>query len=338
MAAEVLQQGHRTDDRLRVLITIDTEVYPMLPDWRQDRLRRDLERDIYGETVDGSPVGLLFQLEVFRRYGIKAVFFIESLFAHAVGMEPLRRIVGLVREAGHEVQLHLHPEWLAWMERPPVPSAGRNLISQFDADEQLRLIGVALDTLRDAGADGVVAFRAGDFAANADTLAAVRSHGLRYDASMNRHYAYSLPEFAGHRDATQPFPLQGLCELPVAYWRTAPFGTRPAQFASSSLAELKAALNHAHARQWHSFVIVSHSFELLNKRRRRPARPVADAVVKARFVGLCRFLDRHRDRFVTAGFRDLPDGADAPPQKPPLPSPWPRTLLRMAQQAYRRVA
>ncbi len=338
MAAEVSQGAARTDRRLQVLITIDTEVYPMLPGWRQEGLGRDLGRDIYGETAGDGPVGLEFQLETFRRYGIKAVFFIEGLFAHAVGLEPLRRIVGRVLEAGHEVQLHLHPEWLAWMERPPVPSADRDLISDFGPEEQAILVGTALDNLRRAGADGVVAFRAGDFAANADTLAAVRGHGLRYDTSMNRHYAYSLPEFAAHRDATQPFALGGLCELPVSYWRTTPFGTRPAQFAAASLSELRGALEHAYAHRWQSFVIVSHSFELLKKRRSRPADPAADSVVKARFVGLCRFLDRHRDRFATAGFNDLVlDPVEPAAQKPPLPSPLPRTLLRFAQQAYRRI-
>lgn len=338
MAAEVSRHGGREDDRLRVLITIDTEVYPMVEDWRGDALRRDLDRDIYGRTADGDEVGLRFQIETFRRYGIKAVFFVEGLFAHAVGLEPLRRIVGMVREAGHEVQLHLHPEWLAWMERPPVPSAGRGLITHFDAGEQAVLLGAALDNLRRAGADGVSAFRAGDFAANADTLAAVRGHGLRYDTSMNRHYLHSLPEYAGHREATQPLALQGLCELPVAYWRTPPFGTRPAQFAAASSGEMRAALNHAHAHGWHSFVIVSHSFEMLSRRRARPVRPVADRVVKSRFLDLCRFLDRHRDRFATVGFGDLEPETAAPPQLPPPSSPWPRTLLRMAQQAYRRIA
>ena len=60
---------------VNVLITIDTEVYPLLKGWQEDSLKRDLDRDIFGSTLSGE-VGLSFQLRAFRTYGLKAVFFV----------------------------------------------------------------------------------------------------------------------------------------------------------------------------------------------------------------------------------------------------------------------
>jgi hypothetical protein len=322
---------------LKVLITVDTEVYPLVPDWRADTLERDIRRDIYGKTPKGD-YGLAYQLEVLHKFGLKAVFFVESLFAGAVGLAPLREMVGRIRDGGHEVQLHLHPEWLAWMGEPPVPPDGRELINQYSRDEQTQLIGLGLHHLKAAGANGASAFRAGDFAANADTLHALHQNGIRYDTSYNPCFANSFPDVEEFGGNTQPVTVSGVWEVPVSYWKTNPLGRRHAQLTNSSLGELKAALWHAERHAWHSFVVVSHSFELLKKRRQRVSNPAPDPVVVSRFVALCRFLHDHRDRFRTCGFDDLtPSPPAAPTPKPPLSSPVFRTAYRVMQQIYRRL-
>jgi hypothetical protein len=322
---------------LNVLITVDTEVYPLLPDWRADNLARDVRRDIYGETPGGD-YGLRYQIEVLNRFGLKAVFFVEGLFASAVGPDPLRRMVREVEGGGHEVQLHLHPEWLAWMPDPPAKPDGRWATNQFDRAEQTRMIALGLRNLRAAGAGTVTAFRAGDYAANADTLHALRDNDVTYDTSANPCYPNSFPDVPALRDATQPKLASGVCEIPVSHWNTPPVGRRHAQFTNSTAGELRAALRHAEQNGWHSFVIVSHSFELLKRRRQRVERPAPDPVVVSRFEALCRFLGDHRDRFRTCGFADLgaPPDRDLP-EKPPLSSPIYRTAYRYLQQAYRRL-
>src|SRR5438067_1583499 len=84
--------GRSGGGMLNVLITIDTEVWPLTPDWRRGGLRRDVDRDMYGRTDRGES-GLLYQLEVLKRHGLKAVFFLEPLFAEAAGMDVLRVVV-----------------------------------------------------------------------------------------------------------------------------------------------------------------------------------------------------------------------------------------------------
>src|SRR6186997_3028918 len=97
--------------RLPVLITIDTELWPHSPCWRTEGLAADFERDILGRTEHGD-FGIDYQMDVFGQHGLRAVFLVEGLFAEVAGRAHLRDIVQAIDARGHEVQLHVHPEWL----------------------------------------------------------------------------------------------------------------------------------------------------------------------------------------------------------------------------------
>jgi hypothetical protein len=105
---------------------------------------------------------------------------------------------------------------------------------------------------------------------------------------------------------------------------------RHAQLTSCSAREMEGLLWQAVEQGRSAFVILSHSFELLN-----PAKNRVDPVVLARFHSLCAFLARHRDVFRSSGFHGLSPTSCAT-QPAPLASPLYRTGLRMAQQVYRK--
>jgi hypothetical protein len=320
---------------LNVLITVDTEVYPLLPHWREDHLRRDLERDIYGVTEEGV-FGILHQIDVLNAHKLKAVFMVEGLFAEALGLEPLRRIVGEIQAGGHEVQIHIHPEWLAWMPHPPFAPRGRELLRQFTLAEQTQLIQMTGANLQAAGAASLCALRAGDFAANGDTIRALGALKIRFDSSFNQCAVGSFGDLAFDGGLNQPLSEFDVREVPISFWHSRPFPPRHAQICATSAGELAHALWEASERGWNSFVIVSHSFELLKQRRQNVIRPVPDRVVARRFRQLCQFLNKHRDRFRTCGFADL---ASLPIEtsRPPLNgSPW-HAAWRLVEQAYRRL-
>jgi hypothetical protein len=319
---------------LNTLITIDTEVYPLWRDWRTDDLQRDIKRDIYGETPAGA-FGLTYHLRVLKEARLKAVFFVESLFASAVGLTPLRQIVELILEDGHEVQLHLHPEWLEWMPEPPVEAVGRSLIREFTADEQTRLVETARRNLELAGAPSILAFRAGDFAANSDTLKALKRNGIRFDSSYNPVYAGSFADVHALDASTQATRVSGVCEIPISHWTT-PLGRRPAQLTASAWSELRTALCHALVRDWRTFVIVSHSFELLKRRRRLDQALRPDPLVIRRFRALCAHLVEKKEALRCVGFADIGDCVSTSP-RPPMAAPWRSVARRLIEQAYRRI-
>jgi hypothetical protein len=322
---------------LNVFITVDTEFYPLWPDWASAGLSRDIDRDIYGITSRG-PFGVSYQLEILAKYGLKASFFIEGLFACATGSEPMRRIVGEVQGRGQEVQLHLHPEWLQWIDKPAVQSRQRESIDEFSADEQTRLIALARENLLKAGAKNINAFRAGDFAANAQTLEALAANQIAYDTSYNACYPKSFGDVSDFADALGPRRVSQLWEFPVTWWRDSLGNRRHAQLCSCSSAELGGALLTAWAAGWHSFVIVSHSFELLKKRRKRVSKPAPDPLVVRRFDQLCNFLRQNGDKFRTCHFSGIkPDSIPSLQAARPLGSPAYRTAWRVLEQAYRRL-
>jgi hypothetical protein len=321
---------------VKVFITVDTEVYPLLPGWREDALAPDIARDIYGRTKEGE-FGLVYQLELLNTHRLKAVFFLEALFASAVGPAALRDMVGLVQNAGHEVQLHIHPEWLEHLPKEAWRGRTGELIRQFTEEEQREMLALGLGNLRDCGATRVVAFRAGDYAANFDTLRALAKNGISFDTSYN--YCHLPADFRtpSGEPLLQPALLAGVWEFPVAFFADWPGHFRHVQLTACSYSEITNALMAAWRDNWYAFVIVSHGSELLMDRRRRINRPRPDWVLVRRFRRLCEFLDSHRDKFETATFAGI-DPREIPAAGKPhviTSSRW-RTAARFLEQGARR--
>src|SRR5262249_44446685 len=143
--------------------------------------------DIYGETPEGD-FGVPYQMSVLNAYGLVATFFVEALFPCVVGLEPLSEIVELIQKGRHEVQLHLHTEWLGRMPESICPGKVGQNIKDFTESDQSFLVGRGLDNLRACGVDNVCAFRAGNYGANFATLRALERQGIRYDTSYNACY------------------------------------------------------------------------------------------------------------------------------------------------------
>jgi hypothetical protein len=315
---------------LRVFITIDTEFWPQSPDWRSTGFDADYERDILGRTRAGE-YGLKFQLDLLQAHGVKAVFLVEALSVRVTGDAFLKRTVDLVQQYGQDVQLHAHTEWLKWMEDPPLPPGrtGQHLHC-FSADEQAILLAEAARNLRAAGVRDIRAFRAGNYGADNATLRALKQIGIQIDTSYN--YPYVL---FGQCQMRSPVPLtqgslfEGIHEYPVSFFSDWPGHYRHAQLCACSAREMRAALIRAWEAGWQDFVIVSHSFELINRRG-----GVEDAVIR-RMEDLCRFLQRERDRFETADFRRM---TTRPPAAHTIISgSMAHTVERYVQQAIGRL-
>jgi len=322
---------------LLVFVTVDTEIWPFTSSWRETALKEETQRYIEGLTRGGS-YGLPYQMDLMGRHGLKGIFFTEALFACEMGIEPLRRIVDMVQMARHDVELHLHTEWLAKMTQNILPGRTGTNIKDFSEEEQTILLARGLRNLRDAGAERVSAFRAGNFGASLDTLRALARNGIVYDTSYNVCYLGHSCEIRTPEPLLQPSRIGGVYEFPVTHFRDYPGHFRPVQLCACSFAETEHALNQAWARGWHSLVIVSHSFELL-KRRIRPGHPsLPDRIVINRFERLCEFLGRNRDRFQTSSFKDI-EPAHIPAAQPArgLQSRIDRTALRYMEQALSQI-
>jgi hypothetical protein len=142
--------------------------------------------------------------------------------------------------------------------------------------DQIAILRYARDTLIAAGAPAPVAFRAGNYGANDDTLRALGELGIAYDTSH-------APALSGPGDCAialgqadrHPLWHCGVIEVPVGCIGTFGGRMRHAQLTALSLGELFAAVRHAQVEGVECFTLVSHSFELLSRDRRRINRLVA---------------------------------------------------------------
>lgn len=274
-----------------VFITIDTEYAANLPGVGGPGSRADnFARSILCDTPTG-PVGIVHQMEVMDRYGLKGVFFIDPMPALVWGVAAIEDVVGPVVERGHDVQLHCHTEWLtlaadsALRRRLSDGRTGRNL-HEFPFDAQCRILDWARDTLVSAGAAPPVAFRAGNYGANDDTLRALAEIGIPYDTSH-------APALVGkgdcriglNSDVRQPSLHHGVIEVPIACVGDFGAGLRHGQVTALTLSELTGLVAHARDHDLGSVTIVSHSFELMSRDRVRRNR-----VVARRFERFCEEL------------------------------------------------
>jgi hypothetical protein len=321
--------------RTAVFITVDTEVWPRHPEWRTT-LSADMDRDIYGVTKSGE-YGLRYQLDMLDRFGLKAVFLVESLFATVVGQGPLVEIVKLIQAHRQDVQLHVHPEWLEWMPNPLVSGTRSPFLKDFSKDEQHLMLATAVANLQQAGTESVTAFRAGNYGANLDTLIALRDTGVLYDTSYNVPYLSTQCGIAIDKRLLQPQYLEGIIEYPITFFEDWPGHQRHFELTACSSAEIEHVLLTAHSQGWGSVVLVSHSFELL-KNRNSPGKPLQpDRICVKRFERLCQFLSERTDQFVTSTFNDLATPNIVPVDVTPMKSNVFRTLGRFGEQAARRL-
>jgi hypothetical protein len=309
-----------------VLITVDTELSAGRQARRLD-VRANFESSILGRTAQGD-FGIGWQIDRLDAHGLKGVFFVDPMPALVHGEALVADIVGPIVARGHEVQLHIHTEWLEWAKESPVGDRqGRNL-RDFALDDQIALLSLARDILVRAGAPQPIAFRAGNFGADDNSLKALAAIGIGWDTSVNAAYLGSDCRISFPPGQATAARLDGVIELPVAGLYDRPGHFRPAQICAISATEMRAALRHAANVPDFAFAIVTHSFEMLSRDRLRPNR-----AVMARFESLCRTIAA-TPGLRAAGFADLDATTlmQAAPADTRLPPHTLRTAGRLAEQ------
>jgi hypothetical protein len=313
---------------MQVYITVDVELWPS--NWSDYKLQfsEAYKRYILGETKDGIH-GLPYQLQVLSKYNLKAVFFVESLFASQFGLARLEQIVNMIQNAGQQVQIHAHPEWVHHMDKPFLETNGRYHLARFDCAEQSELIHAAKKNLIAAGAPDVFAFRAGSFSANNDTILALQKNNIPIDSSVNISIEGAQGEFGF---MNEPGFIGDIIELPLTNYRDRPGHMRALQVAGSSYGEFKSILKSGIASGLESVVLLSHSAELLNS-----ARNGVDYFAVSRFEKMCQYLSKNSDTLLTKHLSEKMNPPRPNRAGETLSTQWHVSANRVAQQILRRI-
>tara|TARA_R110002072_G_scaffold22383_5_gene78069 strand:+ start:1182 stop:2150 length:969 start_codon:yes stop_codon:yes gene_type:complete len=285
-------------------ITIDTEYSSgMARDLGPGCRAENFACAISGQTEAGE-YGLGYKLDMFNHHGHRGVCFVDPMPALLWGVAAIEDVVGPILARGHDVQLHLHTEWLELaggghpLRRELGGATGRN-IKDFSFEQQCALIDWARES---AGAAPPVAFRAGNYGASDTTLQALAHCGIGYDTSHTPGIAEGDCAIALGPEDRVPLRHQGVTEVPIGCIATVGGGLRHAQITALSAREMVRALRHARDAGKPCFTMVSHSFELVNRRRGKVNR-----IVRSRFERLCGAIARMK------GVRTGTYAADPPP-------------------------
>lgn len=317
---------------MKIYLTFDVEVW--CGSWADidSRFESSFERYVYGRSSKGA-YALPKTLEILERHGLKGVFFVEPLFAARFGVKHLTTIVDLIKAGGHDIQLHLHPEWTD--EIRPLLFAGatekRQHLSYYSFSEQLTLLTLGCDLMNQAGCSNMEAFRAGSFACNRDTYRALRQLGIKKDSSLHALLDYSGADLRQDVDFFHPVVLDEVTVLPMTVFRDGLGRLRPAQVGACSFSELQGAIRSAAHNGTEHFIVLSHNFEMLKQGRSEP-----DALVVARFERLCAFLAEERGRVDVCTLSDQHITIGTGPKPPLARVSANATLRRHGEQAIRQ--
>ena len=134
----------------QILITVDTGLSALFHQ-RGVPLAANFASSINGECEGGS-FGIGWQMDRMEARGLKGVFFVDPLPSLAYGVARLADVVEPIISRGHEVQPHIHTEWLAWANESPVGGRQGQNLANFCLEDQRVLLGIAIDLLTRAGA------------------------------------------------------------------------------------------------------------------------------------------------------------------------------------------
>jgi len=263
---------------------------------------------IFGRIGDRE-YGIPLIMDVADRYELKIIFFVEVLNKYYFGTDETSSIVDYILQRGHEVQLHLHPNYQNFTLESPQELRFSDLCGDYPLNRQIELLAEARQLLVDHGAPAPMAFRAGCFGADVNTLIALKQNGFTIDSSYNQAYLGGpclLPDWA-QNDLGQ---YEGLFEFPVTNFieksKLRSQRCMPLDINGVSFEEMRFVLEAARQGQGPKNVtVILHSFSFVKAydvqyRRARPRQHVI-----RRFEKLCRYLAENSVELNVKGYAEL---------------------------------
>lgn len=184
-----------------VLISIDTEG-PTGSD--------PVKHMIYGEVSDGTRYGIDMLMDVFDKYQVKGIFFVDMAEAWDYGKEKILGVVSHIKERGHDVGVHIHPDHMA--------DRNRRYLWEYTFDEQKEIIGKCTELYQENFHEHPLYFRAGRYGADNNTLDIISSLGYRYDFSefYSHKGCHIIPEIT----CNKVVKYKEVVEIPVSSYKS----------------------------------------------------------------------------------------------------------------------
>lgn len=242
-------------DKTYVLLTVDTEASMYkgraLP----------ISKMVYGR-VDGQEYGISRIMDICEMHGFRATFFISVLEYLHFGEEAIKEVGKNIYKRGHDVQLHIHPNW----------KYDRRFMWEYTLAEQIEIIRDAKEIFFKWLGKYPIAHRAGGLSANYNTLKALKENKIPIDSSMAFGYSFcKLNHKLPIKNAT--YISEGILEVPVTSFSQLRFGPfksyRNFDVNADTLNELIYVIKSAKRKGLRIVTLLMHSFSFLTRNKDR---------------------------------------------------------------------
>jgi hypothetical protein len=322
-------------NKMLVVLTVDVEP-SVAGAFRGNPAHAPLIHELIAGEVDGKSEALGFLIDTLRQHGLIGTFFVETLHTRYFSDSIMGAYVQQMLDADQDVQLHLHPCWLAF-EGGHLSRFGaiNDSCSELDVPHLADLIGDGASQIGAWTGTRPSAMRTGNFSVGLSAFAAMGQSGLKYSSSIclavqqppepELAVTGGMHEFAGIRE----LPVTCFADVgPVGHGRL-----RPMQVRSLTAREQIDLLNAAHACGNPIAVIVTHPFEFVKSRDFRYTALRPNRIVQARFRRLCAFLAENSRRFDVVPLPVAAEALDAHDPWTELSGRWRTALTRAIENA-----
>jgi hypothetical protein len=334
--------------RTKFIFSVDTEI-SMGGAWTYPARRPlSIDQRIFcrkGDRLWGVPL----IADILERYGMKATFFCEMLASEIIGAGDTERYIHYLMERGQDVQLHLHPVFWFYARHLESLRNGaplRTLPGLTDHCRELppelenELLARGCEQLIRFSGRHPIAFRAGGYAADEDTVRILGRLGIAIDSSYNPAFPQSFPKY--QLPANEVRDLEGVYEVPVTIFRMSypqHGGFMPFEISAISLREMRIVLEHAHSVGLEVVVAVFHSFSAVKPKDIFYTDFRLDWIVARRLRRLAQYLAENSDKFEVTTFRELGQGglSESPRSLPMAHVGLLAPVFRKAVQAVNRL-
>ncbi|WP_114327615.1 polysaccharide deacetylase [Candidatus Colwellia aromaticivorans] len=288
----------------KITITIDTE-FSIAGHFDNPEKYKPLSTPVVTCPVDGQEQGLGFMLALFAKFDIKASFFVECANYFYFGDQPMQSLVQRIVDAGQDIQLHVHPVWLSFIQDSKLGSFPRNDdCAQRSFDDLFKAFKLCVEVFERWVGHKPLALRTGSLWADKNVYQVMNALGIPMASNIG------LGVFKPKEDELQLVSgrrkVANVMEVPILTYQDVNIlgkkHQKSIQITSCSWPEMKHILWKCRKLGIDNVVILTHPFEYIKKADFQYHKVTKNRVNQQRLTKLCAFITEHDQDFTSATF------------------------------------
>lgn len=217
----------------------------------------------------------------------------------------MQSVVQRIKAAGQDMQLHVHPVWLNFVDGKIAGNFPRNdYCTERSFDDLKRIFELCIEVFERWVGHRPLAIRTGSLRADENVFKVMRD--LAIPLSSNVATGVFAPTDTLLQHDSGRHLIHGVMELPVFTYQDMQLGGKPhkksLQITSCSWPEMKYLLQSARAQGVENIVILTHPSEFLKKTDFTYQKITRNRVNQQRLARLCEFIASQPDEFESADF------------------------------------